>query len=188
MHTQIAKRINLSRIQGFTLLEVIVALLVLAIISVIAVTGLQAVILSHNRTTEVSERLAQLQMARLQMQRDFSQMIGAPLINQAGTQITFMGNGYINPMAAEARSTLQFIEYTLQDAQLVRQTWQTPEQGFELEPSGRILLTEILQLQMNPLTRPITADLSAIEVSITFENRETLVWYFNLEGEDFVLP
>ena len=69
---------------GFTLLELLVAVAVFAILSAMAYGGLSNVI-DNSRQTEASmERLQQVQLAMLKLSRDFTQLVQRKIRDEYG--------------------------------------------------------------------------------------------------------
>jgi general secretion pathway protein J len=142
---------------GFTLVEVLIALFIFAIIASLMLTGLHAVLRSKKALDTHYAQLAELQLALTLMQRDFTQIVPRPITNSSGVLeppllgtvavVNFTRAGVSNPLAVENRSTLQRITYQIQNGQLIRisagQLDQLPNTG----KSQRILLQHISQAQ-----------------------------------------
>jgi general secretion pathway protein J len=137
-----------KKIGGFTLIEILVALLILAVIATLGITGLQSIVLSDKRQIEVTDQLAQLQFAYILMQRDISQIINRPIIDgNEETRPGFLGVEKLEaqivsdiPLEGEiimeftrggipdfqesgARSTLARIAYVYNGKNLYRYEW-----------------------------------------------------------------
>ena len=119
---------------GFTLIEVIIAMSIFAIVSLLAYTGLHSVITTKSHTEGSLERLRELQMTMLNLNGDLQQLsersghdsLGGQLLN-VSTQdsnyiLAFTRNGWRNP-ANLARSTLQRVAYKLDEDKLIRLYW-----------------------------------------------------------------
>jgi len=108
---------------GFTLLELLVALTVFAVISVMAYSGLNTVITARLQIKQQAEQLANLQQIFIKLGRDIEQIVQRPIRNQYGDeeshikgtlqQIEFTRSGWRNP-AQQNRSSLQRVAYHLQ--------------------------------------------------------------------------
>ncbi|VAW57241.1 hypothetical protein MNBD_GAMMA07-543, partial [hydrothermal vent metagenome] len=111
---------------GFTLIEVIIAMSIFAIVSLLAYSGLNTVMLSKSRTEVSLERLQELQLAMLTLTFDFQHLsvrdghdaLGG-LIQKFTTQdsnliVSFTRSGWRNP-AKQPRSTLQRVTYRIDD-------------------------------------------------------------------------
>lgn len=146
------------KIRGFTLVEVMMALFIFALMSVIAATALYTTLKARVRIEANSQQLQQLQIAMTLMELDITQMANRPILNDNGQQrgalisdgrsIEFTRAGYINPMGMLQRSTLQRVAYFVQDGKLIRRTWSTLDRPPNAQPIDRTLLTNINSLEM----------------------------------------
>ena len=132
---------RIKYVYGFTLLEILIALFVFSIISVILTTTLHNVIGFQARTESHAERLRQLQMTLLIMSRDIEQAINRPVMNASGKEepalvgskqtLTFTHTGIANPLGTAKKSTLQRVTYQWKDGFFSRITYdaldKTPE-------------------------------------------------------------
>ncbi len=142
--------------KGFTLLELLVALTVFAIMSLMVFTGLTSVLTSYSHAKEKTEQLTELQAAFTLITRDIEQAIARPIRNSygdpqdpminggeaIGTVLEFTRTGRPNP-ATLPRSNLQRIAYTLDDNQFVRLSWAVLDRAPESEPLETLLLTKV---------------------------------------------
>ena len=119
---------------GFTLIEVIIAMSIFAIVSLLAYSGLHSVITTKSHTEGSLERLRELQMTMLSLNGDLQQLsdrnghdsLGGQLLN-VSTQnsdyiLAFTRSGWRNP-ANLPRSTLQRVAYKLDEDKLIRLYW-----------------------------------------------------------------
>jgi general secretion pathway protein J len=146
-----------ARMTGLTLIELLIAVAVFSVLSALAYSGLNNVLLTASRTQAEAEKLAQLQMAMRFIQRDFDQLINRQIRDQFGDKqpplesaepsdeqpiVSFTRAGWSNP-ARQLRSTLQRVAYDLneEEERLVRITW--PElDGATEETALRMILLE----------------------------------------------
>ena len=73
-----------KNLQGFTLLELLVALSIFSIIAVMAYSGLNTVLLARIQTDQHAIQLARLQMTFTWLKRDIEQYIGRSIRDQYG--------------------------------------------------------------------------------------------------------
>ena len=170
---------NHSRLQGFTLLEILVALLVLAIIATMGVVGLQAMITTDSRQETITDQFAELQFAYLLIQRDLAQVIQRPIIDSRNEQrpaflgtsgtmrglpfdVSIQGNvlldftrdGVANPQQLNTRSTLQRVTYTYDNTGKIRRySWLTPDRVPGSVFLEHAILAEITQLNLSYFDR-----------------------------------
>lgn len=149
------KKIN----AGFTLIEILVALVILAIIGGLMVVGLQSAIRSQNRITVHADRLAVVQSAIAVLERDIQQIINRPIIDENNTirsavvltkqdnsqTLEFTRAGLINPFGMMNRSTLQRVTYSTDGKNLLRTTWPVLDRTSNTPSQTDILLPGISQ-------------------------------------------
>jgi len=118
---------------GFTLIEMVVAIAIFAVVSVLAYGGLNRVLDSQEHLQESAIRLKNLQMTFRYIERDMGQIISRSIRNQYGDlqhalvgdedkAISFTHSGWRNP-ANLVRSRLQRISYEVSENTLTRYTW-----------------------------------------------------------------
>lgn len=119
-----------TRNAGFTLIEILVALFIFAIISVIISYGLKTVLTAKQKISNIETRLNQLQFALILIQHDTSQLIDYTPTNGAAssttgnnTEFTFTTTDNANPMGLEKRSNILHVSYTWTHHQLIRHIW-----------------------------------------------------------------
>lgn len=142
-----------ARYQGFTLLELLIAISIFTVVSMLAFGGLRSVQTTASGVREAGERLAELQTALLVMGRDIEQSMNRTIRDNFGQeQPAFMGgqgkigafmelsrNGWRNP-AGFGRSHVQRIGYALDDNQLIRLAWPVLDRSYGTEPQPRVLV------------------------------------------------
>ncbi len=120
---------------GFTLLELLIAISVFAVVATVAYGGLRTVLESKQLLDARLQALAQLQTAFSMMRRDLEQAVVRAVRDEAGAALPpFIGAageselvaltraGWSNPRAIK-RSTLQRVAYRWQDNTLHRVYW-----------------------------------------------------------------
>ena len=144
-----------ARQQGFTLLELLVALAIFALVSVMAYGGLATVLDQQFATEEIAGQLARLQKTYLVMQRDFEQIVPRPVRDEfgetmapllSGTQLQFTRGGWNNP-AGHPRSSLRRIGYRLEEQSLVRYAWSVLDRAQNSEPLEQPLLEGVTEIR-----------------------------------------
>lgn len=146
--------------RGFTLLEMLVAVAVFAVISVMAYAGLDSVMVAKVQTEKHAERLSELQMAMLMLERDISQAVPRGIRDSYGdAQPPLLGGGddraavewtragWANPVG-RVRSELQRVGYRVEDERLVRDSWMVLDRAQDSEPYRAILLEGVDKLSV----------------------------------------
>ena len=144
-----------GRHAGFTLLELLVAVGVFAILAAIAYSALQTVLATRAHTDEQMQHLAELQTAFTIMERDFEQAVVRSVRDEFGNTlpamvggigsdeiVEFTHMGWRNPTNMP-RSFLQRVAYGLKDHTLVRTYWQELDRTQQTVPLESDLLPDV---------------------------------------------
>jgi general secretion pathway protein J len=191
---------------GFTLLELLVALAIFSLLSVMSYSGLRSVMEQRALTGQEAERLGRLQKIYLLMQRDIEQVVARPVRDEYGTELPPLAGaevlqltrgGWRNPLG-HARSTLQRVGYAYEDEQLVRYTWLVLDRAQDSQPLKQPLTDEITGMSVRYLHNNEwktswsgTADAAlpgvaatelpqAIEITLEHKQYGEVVWMFRM--------
>lgn len=146
-----------SRQAGFTLLEVLIAVTVTAVIGIGVWQLLSGVISAKNGIDRVSDEFSRMQQAVVIMERDLAQILFRPVRDAYGEPlaavtsrsepwtIEFTRSGWRNPLQ-EARSDLQRVAYELVDGQLRRHYWQVLDRAQDTESREQAMLENVTAL------------------------------------------
>lgn len=148
--------------QGFTLLEVLIAISIFALLSLTAYQVLKGVIDSGQISKRHSDSLTQLQRAMLIIEQDFTQIVartsrdegesdenvyviraGKTLFESDDQGIEFNRLGWQNPLGLLPRSNILRVRYRLQEGQLQRLYFLYPDIVAGQEPEVQVLLEDI---------------------------------------------
>ena len=153
--------------RGFTLLEVVVAVSIFALIGMIDMTGVVDMTRKGQALASANNRLSELQFAVVYFSRDWTQVSPRRIRNQYGDDehniviaddtITFTRSGWSN-LLGEKRSNLQRVMYFVRDDKLVRRHWRSLDQGIGEAPIDVTLLEDVESMEvafLNPLNQPV---------------------------------
>lgn len=151
------------KVRGFTLLELLIAIAVFAIMSVMAYGGLSSVILNSTQTKVELEKIQAVQHAMFTITRDFSQISSRNIRDEFGnTQphliagsnvdylVEFTRGGRRNP-AKLLRSNLLRVAYRYEDNKLSRLFWPQLDRTQGTEPYEDILLDNVITAELRYL-------------------------------------
>ncbi|KTD41113.1 GspJ family T2SS minor pseudopilin variant LspJ [Legionella parisiensis] len=142
-----------KKLNGFTLIEILIALTVFAILATITSSVLYNAFTTRTRVNEQSERLNELQLAISLIQQDTRQTVERPIrsnemqllpafIGQTN-YVEFTRDGNINPGSIEKRSTLKRVAYACQQGTLLRRTWNSLDIINQKNYEDKILLNRL---------------------------------------------
>lgn len=143
--------------RGFTLMEILVALGIFAIIGVIASQLLRQTIEVSDVLTNRGDRLVELQRALNVVSRDLEQVINRSVRDEFGDPVEallidthggfqFSRLGWSN-LLNKSRSNLQRVEYLFVDDVFIRRYWPVLDRSETTEPIDQELLTYINELE-----------------------------------------
>ena len=148
------------RQSGFTLIELMVAMAIFALLSLLSYGGMESVIRNREQTEASLLRLNQLQLTMTKLHRDLEQIsthgatdaLGGKLLNLSAGQgndllIEFTRNGWRNP-AKIIRSHLQRVAYKLDDEQLIRMSWSHVDRIQDDQLVETVLINDLKDVQL----------------------------------------
>jgi general secretion pathway protein J len=146
------------RAAGFTLLEILVAVAILAVAAAITYTGLASALTTRERASAAAERTTALQQAYLRLRNDLQQLRARPSRDPFGEPqpalvlfeegaIEFTRSGWRNPLS-QPRSTLERVAYRVDDDQrLVRTSWRAIDRAQNAPVAEAIVLEQVEELR-----------------------------------------
>lgn len=181
--------------RGFTLLELLVAIAIFALIAVGSYRLLSSTIAAREIGTKHEQKMRELQKAVVILQRDLLQVTDRPIRDEYGdvqpalylpkeNSIEFTHRGWRNPLG-EVRSELQRVRYHAEAGQLVRERWQELDRARTSQPVKTILLDKVDGFQVRvfhqgkeestwPMTSQIQLDKALLPLPDAVEVRFTL--------------
>jgi general secretion pathway protein J len=143
-------------VAGFTLLELLVALFVSAVMFAIGYGAITQALQNRDRVRTQQQRLNELQRAVRLMTQDFSQVAPRPVRDAVGTgeepalradpritTLVSLTRGGIGNFAGAQRPTLQRVEYAFEKGVLLRRAWPVLDRTQGTEPVRRELLRDL---------------------------------------------
>lgn len=197
--------------RGFTLIELVIALTIFALVSVMAVSGFWSVQRTYEHVDAKGDELAKLQMALTMLGRDFAQSVARGIRDDFGDPrpameggstglgriIEFTRTGLTNP-TGQARSSLERVGYGILEGKLTRVSWPTLDRAQGSEPQEMMLLDKVDSLELRFLDPafnwqdqwpPVVPNGTppalprAVEVKLKLEGWGTLLRIFRIPGE-----
>jgi len=146
--------------RGFTLVELLVAIVIFSVLAAIAYGGLHSVLNSERNVEQAAERLRAIQQTMLFLGRDLAQISGRGIRDEYGVQqppllsqnralevMEFTRGGWSNP-AGQMRSTLQRVGYAVEEQQLIRYSWTVLDRAPDTKPQRLPLLDDVVSMKV----------------------------------------
>jgi general secretion pathway protein J len=189
---------------GFTLLELLIALSIFALIAMMAYGGLLSILRVDVQIATTTQQLTRLQFTFQRFQQDVSQLIYRPIRNEYGDsvpaiqatmqQIELTRTGWRNPLQ-QPRSQLQRVNYSVEKQTLWRTYWQVLDRTRDSQPQRTALLTDVTVFKLRFLDNQAlwhdewssavqtqlagkSLQLKAIEVNLSLEGWGEIIWLF----------
>ena len=156
---------TVRRRNGFTLIEVLVALAVFGVLSVMAYMALGQTLSNADLLGERMQRLEAIQRAIRYLDSDLMQAAPRPVRGLLGDgyepairssfaseyALEVTHGGWTNP-AGMPRGTLQRSAYRIEDGELIRYHWRVLDRTINNEPIGLVLLDGVEGIEFRYLT------------------------------------
>ncbi len=145
---------------GFTLVELVVAMGIFALLAALAYGGLRSVLQNQQYTAQRAADLARLQLAYRLLEQDMQQIVNRGIRNEFGDpmkplivvsgldqRLEFTRGGWRNP-AGRLRSSLQRVGYEMREDRLIRKNWSVLDRAQDSKPREQELLDGIEEMQV----------------------------------------
>lgn len=172
-----------SRQRGFTLAELLVALIIFAFVAAACVYSLRLGVDARDQLAKADGRLTQMQTARAIIREDMLQLADRPVRDEfgdiagpafmGGTELrlrrrsspdetlllAFVRRGWINPENQAPRSTLQYVEYIEKNGSVIRRIRPYLDGARNQPVFERILFKDVGDLEISFLAGEVRGEL-----------------------------
>lgn len=151
------------RARGFTLVEVLVAIFIFAIVSAVAMGGYNELVKQSGIVDAGAARTRAVQSTIQRLNLDFTSLEPRPIRQPLGDGllpalradeksgaaelVEFTHSGWSNP-AGVPRSTLQRVAYRIEDKKLIREYWLALDRTMTSEPETAVMLEGVKSLKL----------------------------------------
>lgn len=150
-----------QRVRGFTLVELLVAIFIFAIVSAIAMGGYNELVKQSDIASAGAARTRNVQAAVQRLVLDFTSLEPRPVREPLGDSVQpalragtgteqiaeLTHSGWSNP-AGVPRSTLQRVSYRLEDDKLMREYWVVLDRTLTGEPQRAELINRVERISL----------------------------------------
>ena len=150
------------RLRGFTLIEVMIAMFIAAIMLAIGYGAINQALRDRESLNVSQARVTEIQRGMRVVAQDFAQMSDRPARDTTGTGqlmpavsadarndtlIIFSRNGWSNPAGIQ-RPAEQRVRYRFVEGSLVREHWLSLDPALNSEPRPRVLFTRVKAVEL----------------------------------------
>jgi general secretion pathway protein J len=150
------------RARGFTLIEVMIAVFIGAVMFAIGYSAIMQSLADRDGLNASQERITEIHRGMRVVAQDFAQIVGRPardtdgggelraavLATASNNQlVTFSRAGWSNPAGIQ-RPAEQRVRYRFVDGSLIRDHWLSLDPALNAEPRERILLTKVSAVEI----------------------------------------
>lgn len=170
------------RTRGFTLIEVMIAMFIAAIMFAIGYGAINQALRDRDSLNVSQERVTEIQRGMRVVAQDFAQVVARAARDTSGTGqlmpamsadgrsdsiVTFTRAGWSNPAGIQ-RPAEQRVRYRFIDGALVRENWLAVDPALNIEPKQRTLLTKVTAVEirfLDPVSRQWRTDWPASAIT-----------------------
>jgi general secretion pathway protein J len=151
---------------GFTLIEVVVAMAITAVIGIVAYGGLDSALAAMERSEAQGKKLNEMNILWTIMSRDLRQIVARPVRDEYGDEwvhalnapessliaIQLSRTGWANPRPELfIRSSMQRVQYLLEEDKLIRETWYVMDRADDSESIRTTLVEGVTSFKLRYL-------------------------------------
>ncbi|HEU4780551.1 MAG TPA: type II secretion system minor pseudopilin GspJ [Steroidobacteraceae bacterium] len=158
------------RARGFTLIEVVIAMFIAAIMFAIGYSAINQALIDRDALNVSQDRVTEIQRGMRVVAQDFAQLVPRAARDTSGTGqlmpavsadgssdsiVTFTRGGWSNPAGVQ-RPAEQRVRYRFIEGELVREHWMAVDAALNIEPRQRTLLTKATAIEirfLDPVSR-----------------------------------
>jgi len=156
--------IKIAKQAGFTLFELLVAMAIFGVVSFMSYTGLAQILETRQQLSISQDRLANIQLAFLNLERDIQHIVKRPVRNSFGDYVgEVVGDELADYRLVLTRggrhvpkdfpvSTLMRVGYVLEDEILYRISWPVLDLAQDTEPRRKKILTDVENVEVRFLS------------------------------------
>lgn len=152
----------MMKARGFTLVEVLVAIFIFAIVSAIAMGGYNELVKQSDIVDRGAARTRAIQSTMQRMNLDFTSLEPRPVRQPLGDGLVpalradeksteelveFTHSGWSNP-AGVPRSTLQRVAYRIEEKKLIREYWLALDRTMSSQPESAVMLEDVKSVKL----------------------------------------
>jgi general secretion pathway protein J len=170
------------RARGFTLIEVMIAMFIAAIMFAIGYGAINQALRDRDSLNVSQDRVTEIQRGMRVVAQDFAQVVARAARDTSGTGqliaamsadgrsdaiVTFTRAGWSNPAGIQ-RPAEQRVRYRFIDGALVRENWLAVDPALNIEPKQRTLLTKVTAIEirfLDPVSRQWRTDWPASSIT-----------------------
>ncbi len=159
-------RITRTAHAGFTLLELLIAISIFAVVGILAMSGYNELLMQRERASQTMARARTVQRAVTRIAQDFEQLEPRPIrdatattvnpalyLNAGGTYAVELSRaGWTNP-AGVSRATVQRVGYRLVDGKLYRDYWTVLDRSLSNTPVQAMLMDKVTTFTLRFMDR-----------------------------------
>ncbi|MCG9732113.1 type II secretion system minor pseudopilin GspJ [Shewanella sp. Isolate13] len=152
-------------LRGFTLLEMLIAIAIFAMLGLAANTVLSTVMKNDTATRDFAAKLKAMQQGFGVIERDLNQMVartprlleggrgttvfqtGSNMLDSESESLVFFRLGWLNPDGLLPRGSLQSVAYVVMEGQLQRWYYPYPEPEIGAEPIKTVIMDKVISVE-----------------------------------------